>query len=94
MGINTISKKLNMDSFLSLSELLRLSYAKRISDSLPTYPWKKYFNSDYTFSPYKFKKIKTTENVTAGLVRNQLLSSMITRHRSLYKDSDDYKGEV
>jgi hypothetical protein len=93
VGID-LSKNLIMDNFLSLSELLRLNYAKRSSDSVPKYPWKKYFNSDYTFSPYRFKKIQNNENVTAGVVRNQLLSSMIARHHSLYKDSDDYKGQV
>ena len=84
-----------------LSQLL-IEKTKERSDfhDLPIFSWAEYFNSDYTFSEYKFrKKIKAKEDtsetkITAGCVRDELLCAMIKFHNVLFKDSDEYKGKL
>jgi hypothetical protein len=91
----------------SLSQLLAETFEKRnCSADAATYSWKKYFNSDYTFSLYKFKKkfqdsttsssVKNDKKITAGKVRSELLCSMIQLHNALYEDKEyvAYKGQL
>ena len=89
----------------SLSQLIAEKFKKRCANVV--YSWKKYFNSDFTFSPYKFKKkvkdsscdetsssVKNNKRITAGKVRSELLCSMIQLHNALYnEESGDYKGQ-
>jgi hypothetical protein len=72
------------------------------------YSWMKYFNPDYTFSSYKFKKkmeksmkeetsstLGDEKKITPSVLRNELLCCMIKLHNSLYKVSaveDDICG--
>ena len=93
----------------SLSQLLAENFQKRnCSADAATYSWTKYFNPDFTFSPYKFKKkfqdsrndetsssVKNNKRLTAGKVRSELLCSMIQLHNALYSDdSVAYKGQL
>ena len=78
-----------------ISQLLAQNSTSRALDA-PQYCWTHYFNSDYTFSPYKLKKnhFKETEKITAGYLRYDLLCKMIKIHNSLYDESGHYKGKL
>jgi hypothetical protein len=86
-------------NILCLSQLLAKNTESR--RCCEQYSWMKYFNPDYTFSSYKFKKklekktsctLGDEKKITPSVLRNQLLCSMMKLHNSLYKVCADYKG--